>query len=97
MERIKASLKSERPLKWLFYGDSITHGAFHTFGARDYTQLFAEKVRYELKRFTDVVINTAISGNNSRQLLNGFDWRVGQFRPDAVFLMIGMGCKRYLG
>ena len=90
MERARAFLKSTEPVKWLFYGDSITHGALHTFGWRDYSQLFAERVRYEMGRGMDIVMNTAISGNNARHLLDGFDWRVAQFSPHVVFLMIGM-------
>ena len=90
MERIRRFLKSPEPVKWLFYGDSITHGALHTFGGRDYTELFAERVRFELGRTMDVVLNTAISGNTTRPLLEGFDWRVTQFNPDVVLLMIGM-------
>ena len=90
MERVKRLLAGEKPVKWLFYGDSITHGALHTMGYRDYTELFAERVRFEMARSTDIVINTAISGNTTRQLLNEFDWRVRQFAPHVVFLMIGM-------
>jgi lysophospholipase L1-like esterase len=90
MERVRQFLQATEPVKWLFYGDSITHGAVHTWGARDYTELFAERVRGERGRSEDVVINTAISGNTTRELLQGFDWRVRQFRPDVVFLMIGM-------
>ncbi len=90
MKRIKALLKSNDPIKWVFYGDSITHGALHTFGQRDYTELFAERVRHELGRKLDVVINTAASGNDTRDLLSGFDWRVAQWNPDVVLLMIGM-------
>ena len=76
MDRVRAFINSPKPVKWLFYGDSITHGAYHTFGWRDYTQLFAERVRGEMGRNMDVVINTAISGNTTRQLLEGFSWRV---------------------
>ncbi len=90
MERVKQFLKSEVPCKWLFYGDSITHGVLHTFGWRDYAELFEERVRFELRRTMDIVINTAISGNTTRALLTGFDWRVAQFKPDVVFIMIGM-------
>lgn len=90
MEAVKQLLQSTEPVKWLFYGDSITHGALHTFGERDYAELFAERLRYELARTMDVVITTAISGDNSRGLLSGFDWRVAQFTPDVVFVMIGM-------
>jgi lysophospholipase L1-like esterase len=98
MDRVKELLTSDRPIKWLFYGDSITHGALHTFGGRDYVELFAERVRYELGRTMDVVINTAISGHTTRDLLDSFDWRVAQFRPDAVFIMIGMNdCNKLNG
>ncbi len=90
MQRIQQLLKSPEPVKWLFYGDSITHGALHTFGARDYTEHFTERVRTELGRTRDVMIKTAISGNSTRELLEDFDWRVAQFKPQAVFLMIGM-------
>ena len=89
MERIKRLLESKAPTKWLFYGDSITHGALHTFGARDYTQHFSERVRHELARGDDIVLNTAISGSTTRDLLSGFSWRVEQSRPHVVFLMIG--------
>jgi lysophospholipase L1-like esterase len=87
---VRPLLKTSRPVKWLFTGDSITHGALHTFGWRDYVELFAERVRFELGRGMDLVLNSAISGHTTRDLLSGFDWRIGQFRPDAVLIMIGM-------
>lgn len=90
MERIKKLFESDEPVKWIFYGDSITHGAFHTLGARDYTELFQERVRTELNRVHDIVINTAINGNTSNELVDGFDWRIRQFSPQVVFIMIGM-------
>ncbi len=90
MKTIRGLLDGQEPLTWLFYGDSITHGALHTFGWRDYTQHFAERIRHEMGRNRDVVINTAISGNTTAQLLDSFDLRVARFKPDVVFLMIGM-------
>lgn len=90
MQRVRKRLANSKPLKWLFYGDSITQGVIHTFGARDYTQLFAERIRYEMGRKQDVVINTAISGNRIASLIEQFEWRLAQFRPDVVFVMIGM-------
>lgn len=90
MERIKQLFKRDEPVKWLFYGDSITHGAVHTWGRRDYSELFRERILFELARGQDIVINTATSGNATIELLDTFDWRAGQFKPDACFLMIGM-------
>lgn len=90
MDEIRKWLRAETPRKWVFYGDSITHGAKHTHGYRDYVELFAERVRFELARSLDIVITSAASGDTTRGLIAGFDWRVGQFRPDAVFVMIGM-------
>lgn len=90
MKRIQQILADKVPAKWIFYGDSITHGALHTFGQRDYAELFAERVRFELGRTMDVIMTTAISGDNTRGLLDSFDWRVGQFQPQVVTIMIGM-------
>ena len=90
MERVRVLLKSRDPLKWLFAGDSITHGAVHTFGSRDYTELFSERLRSELGRPRDIVIKTAISGHTTSRLLEDFDWRHAQFAPDVTFVMIGM-------
>ena len=91
MKRVIHRIKDgAKPVTWLFCGDSITHGTYHTCGWRDYTQLFAERVRGGLGRKLDVVINTAITGNTSKDLVSQFDWRIGRFRPDVLFLMIGM-------
>ena len=90
MERAKQLLQSEKPITWVFYGDSITHGALHTSGYRDYVEIFAERVRYELGLTKQTIINSAISGDTSQGLVAGFDWRVAQFNPDVVPVMIGM-------
>jgi lysophospholipase L1-like esterase len=86
---LKLLLAGKAPLKWVFAGDSITHGAKHTFGARSYPEIFGERLRWEMKRMRDVIINTAISGNTSADILGDYDWRIGQFSPAAVFIMIG--------
>lgn len=90
MERVKKFFASETPVRWLFNGDSITHGAKHTHGYRDYSELFAERVRHELGRTGDLVIKSAISGNTTRDLLNTFEHRVEAVKPHVVFYMIGM-------
>lgn len=87
--RIAELLKPKDPLIWVFTGDSITHGAKHTQGYRSYPEIFAERIRWELGRTRDVVINTGISGNTTQTILNDFDWRIKQFKPAVVSLMIG--------
>jgi acyl-CoA thioesterase-1 len=89
LEKIKMLLNAPNPGIWVFTGDSITHGAKHTRGCRSYPEIFGERLRWELKRFSDIVINTGISGNTTLNILNDFDWRISQFKPAVVSLMIG--------
>jgi acyl-CoA thioesterase-1 len=90
IKSIQTLLSSKDPIVWLFTGDSITHGAYHTLGWRSYSEHFAERVRYELSRSQDVVINTGISGDTTIGLLKKSDWRIYQFQPRVVSLMMGM-------
>src|SRR5947209_8360158 len=87
---IKAVLKRKEPAVWIFTGDSITHGALHTLGWRSYPEHFAERVRWELRRMRDVVINTGISGDRTGGLLADLDWRVLRFKPDVASVIVGM-------
>lgn len=90
LEGIKALLAGKEPVTWVITGDSITHGALHTLGWRSYPEHFAERVRWELKRMRDVVINTGISGDTIPGVSKDLDWRVLQFKPHVVSLMFGM-------
>lgn len=90
MQRIKNFFHSDSPVRWLFNGDSITHGARHTNGFRDYTEHFCERVRYIIGRREDLVIKSAYSGNTTRHLLDTFEHRVAVLKPHVVFYMIGM-------
>ena len=96
LDRIRALLADKsHPLTWVFTGDSITHGAKHTHGSRTYVEHFAERVRWELGRVQDIVINTGISGDKAESILRAFEWRIGRFKPDVVSIMIGMNdCTR---
>lgn len=87
---LKARLLDKQPMIWVFTGDSITHGALHTFGWRSYVEHFAERVRFEMRRMNDFVINTGISGDTLKGLAAKLDWRVFQFRPDVISLNMGM-------
>lgn len=87
---VKDLLRGKEPLTWVFTGDSITHGALHTMGWRSYVEHFAERVRWELRRVRDIVINTGISGDRMPRLVSDGEWRVHRFRPHVVSLMMGM-------
>lgn len=90
VERIRMLLSRPDPATWLFTGDSITHGALHTSGWRSYPELFAERVRWEMGRLRDIVINTGVSGDTTEGLLKDLDWRVFRFSPHVTSVMLGM-------
>lgn len=83
-------MASGTPLTWLFTGDSVTAGEQHTYGQRDFTQLFEERIRYELGRGTDTVVNTAKSGWTADDLSTMLDHAVLRWRPDLVIVGIGL-------
>jgi len=89
LTRLRTLLNDPAPLNWVFTGDSITHGLFHTHGDRNYVDHMHELIRGDLARVQDVVINTAISGWRLVQLLDDFDRRVATWHPHIVTLMIG--------
>lgn len=90
MESIKQLLQRDDPTVWVFAGDSITHGARHTIGWRDYVELFTERVRFEMGRYRDFIIKSGISGWNIKAISNDLDWNVLQFHPHCVSLMVGL-------
>ncbi len=87
--RLRSLLSAADPITWVHTGDSITHGLVHTQGARNYVDHLHELVRGDLGRSRDAMINTAISGWRTAQLLADFDQRVARWRPHIVTLMIG--------
>jgi acyl-CoA thioesterase I len=90
LQAIAERMKAAPPVKWLFTGDSITHGALHTWGFRDYTEHFSERIRYEMDRRRDMVIKTGISGWTTKLIRDDIDWNILQFNADVVSIMIGM-------
>ena len=79
------------PWTWVFYGDSITHGAVHTHGWRSFAEIFQERVRTELSYHLDCVVNSGVDGATSLHLVDGgmYDRLVRQHHPNVVFLLIG--------
>lgn len=83
-------LQDAAPITWVFTGDSITHGALYTEAQRSYPEHFSERVRWELRRFQDVVINTGVCNERAEGLLAALDARILRFRPEVAFILIGM-------
>jgi lysophospholipase L1-like esterase len=79
-----------KPIIWVFAGDSITHGARHTNGWRSYPEHFSERIRCELERYSDIVINTGITNDTTHILINTWEARVARFKPDVISVMEGM-------
>lgn len=90
LARLRARMAEKRPMTWLFTGDSITHGAVHTKGWRCFSEIFAERVRYEMGRRSDMVFNTGISGDTTAEIVAALDWRMTRLQPDVTFIMFGM-------
>lgn len=84
------SKKTKEPWTWVFYGDSITHGAKHTHGWRSFPEIFHERVRWEYHLSNDAVINSGTSGDTCPGLLQGYQRRVKRYEPQVVFVLIGM-------
>jgi lysophospholipase L1-like esterase len=90
LEGVKDLLSRKEPLTWVFTGDDATQGAQNTHGWRSYPEHFAERVRWELKRMRDLVVNTGVAGEVVRGILADFDWRVSRLKPDVVSIMVGI-------
>jgi acyl-CoA thioesterase-1 len=91
---ILALLRSKTPVTWLFTGDNIVQAAGSTAGWRGCVEIFAERIRGELRRAGDVVINTGVSGDSAPQLLATLKKRVMRFQPDVVAISLGVNdCK----
>lgn len=91
-EKISEHFKSEdkQPWIWLFFGDSITHGAAHTHGFRSFPEIFAERIRWELHLHKDLIINSGISGRACTDLLaDDYEHLVRRHHPQVVFVLIG--------
>ncbi|MER7071468.1 SGNH/GDSL hydrolase family protein [Terrabacter sp. NPDC000476] len=87
-DRVREIL-SGPPVTWVFLGDSITQGVTHTHGYRGYVEHVTERVRGELGRRGDAVVNSGVSGATTEDLLPEFHWRAGRFAPDIVVVMFG--------
>lgn len=74
---------------WVFTGDSITQGVHHTHGSRSWVELVGERIRWELDRLMDVVVNTGVSGWTAPQIAAEYEHLVARFTPRVLSVSLG--------
>lgn len=93
-QAIVDKVEGDKPLTWLFMGDSITHAALWTNGYDGIAQIMEKYVKEDLGRADDIFINTGNSGatsgvENKNSTLANIEQRLTKYKPDIVVLMIG--------
>jgi lysophospholipase L1-like esterase len=85
LSRIKAQLADKStPRVWFFIAPEIAKETFG--GARNTAEYFAERVRYEMVRLRDIVINISAPAGDSALLLTSFEERIARYQPAVVFI-----------
>ncbi|MBX9427402.1 SGNH/GDSL hydrolase family protein [Streptomyces lateritius] len=77
------------PMTWVATGDSITQGVLHTHGGRSWVEHLHERVRWQLDRLTDIVVNTGVSGWGAVDVLAAHERLIGRFEPDVLSVSLG--------
>ena len=86
---VKRLLDGDKPVTWMFAGESAVSAADLAQGRRNFTDHFSERIRTELGRMLDVVINTGNTGETAANLLKNIEWRVLRFHPEVVQVLLG--------
>ncbi len=86
---VKRLLDGDKPVTWMFAGESSASAADLAQGRRSFTDHFSERIRTELGRMLDVIINTGNTGETAKSLLKNLEWRVLRFHPEVVSILLG--------
>lgn len=86
-EKIRGLMYGEKPVTYLFMGDSITHGVV-TRGYDNVPQMFA-KYLDEIGRTDDIVLNTGVTNATIATTLDQKEPRLTRYHPDVVMIMLG--------
>ncbi len=92
---IRSLIRGSRYVTWVFTGDNIVQGAYYTQGARSCVEIFAERVRAELRRAGDAVINTGVAGDTATQLLRTLQRRATRYRPEVIGISVGINDAKW--
>lgn len=86
---VKRLLDGDKPVTWMFAGESAASAADLAQGRRNFTDHFSERIRTELGRMLDVIINSGSTGETCSNLAKHLESRVLRFHPEVVSLLIG--------
>ncbi|WP_457028514.1 SGNH/GDSL hydrolase family protein [Kitasatospora sp. P5_F3] len=85
---------SAAPMTWVAAGDSITQAVRHTYGARGWVEHVHERIRWQLDRLTDLVVNSGVSAWSAGDVLGCYDHLIGRLSPDVLSISLGTNDAR---
>lgn len=88
--KLQSLFRSSKPLKWLFAGDSITHGCLHTKDYPRFSEIFEFYLGANPFRRKDLVFNTGVSGATTAECLSYENEWLYSLKADVVFICFGM-------
>ena len=88
INRIRGWLHDHQPRVWMFVGDETTAWMrYH--GTPGYAEMFRHRLRWELRRFPDLIVNAGIQGAGIEEIEKITRQGLLQCRADVVFVMPG--------
>lgn len=88
MQQIRGWLHQQQPRVWMFLGDETTAWLRHN-GQSGYAEMFRHRLRWELRRFPDLIVNAGVKNASIDEL-----WKIArqglmQCHPDVAFILPG--------
>lgn len=90
LDELRAALQSEKPVKIVAFGDSVTGLYYHTGGERTYSSLLGDFLRDHYPAAKLEVINAGMSGHTTVNGLARIERDVLVHRPTLVTVMFGL-------
>ncbi len=87
--RVRALLSQVDPANWVFCGDTMLSMSDRARDWPNFVAHFSHFVRWQIRRFPDVVIDACLPEDSLSLISSQLDQRVLRFQPHAVFIMCG--------
>ena len=81
---------SDQAMTWVMTGDSITRAVLHTHGERGWVEQVHERIRWQLNRLTDIVINSAVSASRAPNAAGHLEMANHSLRPMGLGELISL-------